>query len=112
MYLLKISFGKILFFYNRHMKDTKFTLKDYKAIAGELEIDIQKSLLPVAIGWRIKYAAMCEQEPGIPTNTAFERTILMLYFTENRKEILSKISNEARQAVAYIYTKINELYSP
>jgi len=29
------------------MKYTKFTLKDYKAIAGELEIDIRKSLLPV-----------------------------------------------------------------
>ena len=29
------------------MKYTKFTLKDYKAIAGELEIDIKKSLLPI-----------------------------------------------------------------
>lgn len=29
------------------MKYTKFTIKDYKAIDGELEIDIRKSLLPV-----------------------------------------------------------------
>jgi len=29
------------------MKYSKFTLKDYKAIVGELEIDIKKSLLPI-----------------------------------------------------------------
>jgi len=53
-----------------------------------------------------------KQELGIPTNTAFERTILMLYFSDKRKDIIGKISDETRKAVAYVYTKINELYAP
>ena len=53
---------------------------------------------------------MIKQELGIPTNTAFEKTILMLYFSEKRSEILKKISDETRQAVNHVYAKINELY--
>ncbi len=53
---------------------------------------------------------MIKQELGIATNTAFEKTILMLYFNEKRSEILKKISNETRQAVNHVYDKINALY--
>ncbi len=55
---------------------------------------------------------MIKHELGIPTNTAFEKTILMLYFSDKRKEILSKISDETRKAIAHVYAKINELYAP
>ena len=53
---------------------------------------------------------MIKQELGLPTNAAFEKTILMLYFSDKRKEIVDKISDETKQAVAHVYSKINELY--
>jgi hypothetical protein len=53
---------------------------------------------------------MIKQELGIPTNTAFEKTVLMLYFSEKRKEIVDKISDDTKKTVKYVYTKINELY--
>ncbi len=53
---------------------------------------------------------MIKQELGIPTNTAFEKTVLMLYFSDRRKEIVNKISEETKRAVAHVYDKINALY--
>lgn len=53
---------------------------------------------------------MIKQELGIPTNTAFERTILMLYFSDKRKEIVAKISDNTKKAIKHVCTKINELY--
>lgn len=53
---------------------------------------------------------MIKQELGLPTNAAFEKTILMLYFSDKRKEIVDKISDETKKAVAHVYSKINELY--
>jgi predicted ATP-binding protein involved in virulence len=53
---------------------------------------------------------MIRQELGIPTNTAFEKTVLMLYFSDKRKEIVDKISDDTKKAAKYVYTKINELY--
>ena len=51
---------------------------------------------------------MIRKELGIPTNTAFEKTILMLYFSDKRKDIVSKISKETKKTVAYVYEKIKE----
>jgi hypothetical protein len=53
---------------------------------------------------------MIKQELGLPTNAAFEKTILMLYFSDKRKKIVDKISDETKKAVAHVYSKINELY--
>ena len=53
---------------------------------------------------------MIKQELGLPSNAAFEKTILMLYFSPKRKEIMDKISDDTKKTVKYVYTKINELY--
>lgn len=53
---------------------------------------------------------MIKQELSLPTNAAFEKTILMLYFSDKRKEIMDKVSDDTKKAVQYVYTKINELY--
>jgi hypothetical protein len=53
---------------------------------------------------------MIKQELGISTNTAFEKIILMMYFSDKRKEIVGKISDDTKKAVKHVYTKINELY--
>ncbi len=53
---------------------------------------------------------MIKQELSLPANAAFEKTILMLYFSDKRKEIVGKISNDTKKAVKHVYTKINELY--
>ena len=53
---------------------------------------------------------MIKQELGVPINTAFERTVLMLYFSDKRKEIFGKISDVTKKAIKHVYTKINELY--
>lgn len=52
---------------------------------------------------------MIRQELDIPANTAFEKTILMLYFSDKRKDIISKISSETKKAVIYVYKKIKEV---
>ena len=54
---------------------------------------------------------MIRQELVIPANTAFEKSILMLYFSDNRKVIVNKISNETKKAVAHVYKKIKETQS-
>ena len=54
---------------------------------------------------------MIRQELVIPANTAFEKTILMLYFSDNRKAIVNKISSETKKAVAHVYKKIKETQS-
>ena len=54
---------------------------------------------------------MIRQELNIPANTAFEKTILMLYFSDNKKSIVNKISNETKKAVAYVYKKVKEAQS-
>lgn len=51
---------------------------------------------------------MIRQELNIPANTAFEKTILMLYFSDNRKNIVNKISDETKKAVAHVYKKVKE----
>ena len=51
---------------------------------------------------------MIRKELEIPINTAFEKTILMLYFSDKKKDIVSKISNETKKAVVYVYKKIKE----
>ncbi len=53
---------------------------------------------------------MIKQELELPSNAAFEKTILMLYFSPKRKEIMNKISDDTKKTVKYVYTKINELY--
>lgn len=51
---------------------------------------------------------MIRRELGIPANTKFEKTIMLLYFSERRIEILKKVSDETRDAVSYVYSKIAE----
>lgn len=53
---------------------------------------------------------MIKHELSLPANAAFEKTILMLYFSDNREVILEKISDETKKAVNYVYSKIDELH--
>ena len=53
---------------------------------------------------------MIRHELEIPTNTAFEKTILMLYFSDKRKNIVNKISSETKKAVVYVFKKIKEAH--
>lgn len=53
---------------------------------------------------------MLKHELDLPVNAAFEKTILMLYFSDKRESILDKISNDTKNTVNYVYSKISELY--
>lgn len=53
---------------------------------------------------------MIKQELDIPTNTSFEKTILMFYFSDKKKEILKKISPETSKAINHVYNEISKLF--
>lgn len=53
---------------------------------------------------------MIRQELSVPANTAFEKTILLLYFSEKRSEILRKISDDTKKAVKHVFDKLEETY--
>jgi len=53
---------------------------------------------------------MIKKELNLPINVAFEKTILMLYFSDKRNEIISKISENTKKAISYVTTRISELY--
>ena len=55
---------------------------------------------------------MIREDLGLRPNTGFEKTILMLYFSDRdgRERIISKISKETKKAVEHAYTKIQNIF--
>lgn len=53
---------------------------------------------------------MIKKELNLPANTAFEKAILLLYFSDRRNEIINKISEDTKKAMNHVVMKINELY--
>jgi len=51
---------------------------------------------------------LIKEELSLPHNTSFEKTIMLLYYSDRKQEVLSKISDKTTSAVAHIYQKIQE----